>query len=111
MLDRRILFRRIDERVDKMINDGLCDEVRSLNLVPGTTAAAAIGSKEMEAYLRGEMSLSDAADQIKLATRHYAKRQESWLRRRDYIKWVISCGENVSFEKVVNISLTLLGYR
>ncbi len=111
MLDRRILFRRIDERVDKMINDGLCDEVRSLNLVPGTTAAAAIGYKEMEAYLRGEMSLSDAADQIKLATRHYAKRQESWLRRRDYIKWVISCGENVSFEKVVNISLTLLGYR
>ena len=65
----------------------------------------------MDLYLRGEMSLSDAADQIKLATRHYAKRQESWIRRREYIKWVISCGRSVSLANVVNISLKLLGYR
>lgn len=111
MLDRSDLFRRIDERVDRMISDGLCEEVRGLNLIPGTTAAAAIGYKEMDLYLRGEMSLSDAADQIKLATRHYAKRQESWIRRREYIKWVISCGRSVSLANVVNISLKLLGYR
>lgn len=111
MIDRNTLFERIDKRVDQMINDGLCDEVRGLHLIPGTTAAAAIGYKEMNAYIRGDVPLYEAVNQIKLATRHYAKRQESWLRRRDYINWVISCGSSVSLENVVNISLTLLGYR
>lgn len=82
--DRENLYRRVDGRVDMMIEEGLVDEVRALyesgELVPGTTAASAIGYKELLAYISGEGSLEDACDAIKLATRRYAKRQLTWFR-------------------------------
>ena len=82
--DRETLYRRIDMRVDMMIKEGLIDEVRSLYgaglLVPGTTAYQAIGYKELIGYIRGESSLSDSVEQIKLASRRYAKRQLTWFR-------------------------------
>ena len=82
--DRALLYRRIEERVDRMMEAGLEDEARAL-LCSGTpvsrTAAQAIGYKEFLPFFRGECSLSDVAAQIKLATRHYAKRQMIWFRR------------------------------
>ena len=82
--DRALLYRRIERRVDMMMEAGLEKEARDL-LCSGRpvsrTAAQAIGYKEFLPYFRGECSLSDVAAEIKLATRHYAKRQMIWFRR------------------------------
>jgi tRNA dimethylallyltransferase len=89
-MDREKLYSRIDLRVDKMMDEGLIDEVKKLlglgyNL--SLTSMQAIGYKEVIEYLEGRISFSDAADNIKKGTRHYAKRQFTWFRRNDNIKW------------------------
>lgn len=82
--EREVLYKRIDRRVDAMIEEGLVDEVRSLYdkglLIEGTTAYQAIGYKELVGYIKGERSLSDSIEEIKLASRRYAKRQLTWFR-------------------------------
>lgn len=82
--NRETLYRRADARVDEMLRMGLADEVRSLldsgYLTPETTAAQAIGYKEMIAAVRGDLTTTEAADLIRLATRHYVKRQLTWFR-------------------------------
>ncbi len=82
--DRDLLYQRVDLRVDEMLKDGLWDEVVRLvgegYLTPESTAAQAIGYKEMLGAVRGEITLGEAADQIKQATRNYAKRQLTWFR-------------------------------
>lgn len=81
--NRETLYRRADLRVTQMLQAGLADEVRALYergaLSKDATAAQAIGYKELASYLRGECSLSEATDAIRLATRHYAKRQLTWF--------------------------------
>ncbi len=82
--DRAILYGRIEKRVDLMINDGLVAEVEQFFMSGreiSRTAAQAIGYKELLPYLTGQCSLDEAADALKLATRHYAKRQIMWFRR------------------------------
>lgn len=82
--DPEKLAQRIDARVDHMVEAGLVDEVRSLldrGLRTALTAPQAIGYKEMVAYLDGACTLDEAIEQIKTATRRYAKRQRSWIRR------------------------------
>lgn len=78
------LATRIDARFDAMIRDGALEELRAV--APRWDSAApwaqAIGAPELMAHLRGQMSLSDAIDAAKLATRQYAKRQRSWFRNR-----------------------------
>ncbi len=87
--DRQKLYDRIDRRVDKMIESGLVDEARRFyNSDIGSTACAAIGYKELKAYLEGEESLEEAVDRLKLETRHYAKRQLTWFRRDKFINWI-----------------------
>lgn len=83
-MDREKLYRRIDQRVDQMMEEGLVKEVESLlahgygrNLV----SMQGLGYKEIAAALSGECSLSDAVYQIKRDTRHFAKRQLTWFRR------------------------------
>lgn len=82
--NRENLYSRVDSRVEEMLRLGLEDEVRGLYeaglLCPEYTAAQAIGYKEMLAYIRGEATLSEAVEQIKLSTRRYAKRQLTWFR-------------------------------
>ena len=82
--DRALLYSRIEKRVDIMMNEGLPEEARNL-LCTGRkisqTAAQAIGYKEFLPYFAGDCTLDAAADEIKLATRHYAKRQLIWFRR------------------------------
>lgn len=79
--DRDYLYRRIDDRVDQMMEAGLLDEVRRLNLSTDTTAGQAIGYKELSDYLSGRQSLCAAVDRIKQASRNYAKRQITWFKR------------------------------
>lgn len=89
--DREKLYRRIDARVDKMMADGLVDEVRHLAEMgydKGSTAMQAIGYKEVLSYLKGEYSLEETVEILKRDTRHYAKRQLTWFRRLREINWI-----------------------
>ena len=88
---RQILYDRIDRRVGIMLEQGLLQEVKCLledGLLEGT-AAQAIGYKELLAYFRGEMTLETAADLIRQKSRNYAKRQLTWFRRDERVKWIV----------------------
>ena len=82
--ERGKLYERIDRRVDRMIDDGLENEVRSLldeGLSENMTSMQGIGYKEMTDFIRGRCSIEEAVDNIKTATRHFAKRQLTWFKR------------------------------
>lgn len=83
--NREVLYERINRRVDMMLEEGLENEIRSLlqsgALKEGTTAYQAIGYKELIGYINGKMSLGEAVDSLKQATRNYAKRQITWFSR------------------------------
>jgi tRNA dimethylallyltransferase len=84
-------YRRIHERVDMMFNNGLVDEVQSLLDSPkgiGKQAGQALGYKEVIQYLKGECTLDEAKDMLKLHTRRFSKRQMTWFRSFANIKWV-----------------------
>ena len=86
--DREALYRRIDRRVDLMLEQGLLEEARAFfarcqgkEAIP--TAAQAIGYKELFPYFRGELSLEEAVENIKRESRRYAKRQITWFKREE----------------------------
>lgn len=87
--DRTTLYKRIDERVDEMVKEGLIEEVKSLydkniNTIPINTA---IGYKELYKYFDSKIRKEDAIDLIKKNSRHYAKRQYTWFNNKMNIKW------------------------
>ncbi len=85
-IDRSILYPMLDDRVDKMVEDGLFEEVKKLlkkNL--SKTALGAIGLKELIPYFQGYITKETAIQDVKKNTRHYAKRQMTWFRHRDNI--------------------------
>lgn len=89
-MERKLLYRRINERVDKMIEAGLVEEARGLLLKgysPNLPAFQALGYKEIIAYLQGQLSLMEAIELLKRNTRRYAKRQLTWFRRDPRIVW------------------------
>ena len=89
--DRAALYRRIDRRVERMLEAGLLDEIRSLleSGIPETcTAMQAIGYKEFLPVLRGERGLCDAAAEVCQSSRRYAKRQLTWFRRNPDMHWI-----------------------
>ena len=110
--DRQRLYRRIDDRVDAMLANGLVDEVKALALDPASTAGQAIGYKEIALWLNGGVSYEEAVALLKRNTRRYAKRQLTWFGRWDdclRILWK----EIPDFEKALRIStdyLTARGY-
>ena len=89
---RELLYARIDRRVDLMMEQGLYDEVVRLSeagvFERNATAAQAIGYKELLGVLDGTSTLENALDNLKQATRHYAKRQMTWFSAKPYVKWV-----------------------
>ncbi len=90
-IDRPTLDERIEQRVDRMFADGFVDEVDRLlseGLADGRTAGRAIGYREVTAFLRGELSRSEAIEQTKAATRRFARRQDSWYSKDPRIHWV-----------------------
>jgi tRNA dimethylallyltransferase len=106
--DRAELYRRIDLRVDKMMEQGLLNEVKSLlNMgVPReSTAMQAIGYKELADFLVGKYGLDEAVFHIKQESRRYAKRQLSWFRRDGEINWILWKNEP-DFEFAVQHSTT-----
>ena len=87
--DRQFLYDRIDRRVDIMLERGLESEARGyLASANGTTSAQAIGYKELRPYFDGEIPLEQAVENLKRATRRYAKRQLTWFRRNERINWL-----------------------
>ena len=88
---REKLYEKIELRVDEMIQNGLVDEVRHLRELgceKGMTSMQALGYKEILDYLSGECTLEEAIAQIKLSTRHFAKRQLTWFRREEDVIWL-----------------------
>ena len=97
-VDRDVLNDRIERRVDVMREEGLVEEVQGLlrrGFREGVTAKHAIGYKEVAAALDGRTSMDEAFDEIKTATRRYAKRQRTWFGGDSRIKWVDGNSGNV----------------
>lgn len=88
--DRAELYRRIDRRVDSMLQNGVLEEAKLVydNRETYRTAAQAIGYKEFFPYFAGEMSLNDCTNRLKQATRNYAKRQLTWFRHQADGVWL-----------------------
>lgn len=113
--NRENLYERVNKRVDIMLGEGLLDEVSGLIsaglLKPGTTAASAIGYKELISYFEGTSTLDAAAEEIKLATRRYAKRQLTWFRHNEHAHRIYIDGEDGrmrSYSDILDEALTLL---
>lgn len=86
--DRAYLYGRIDRRVDIMLESGLLDEARGFYARGySDTAAAAIGYKELLPYLSGALDLDTCVENLKRATRRYAKRQLTWFMRDESVRW------------------------
>ena len=90
--DRGELYRRIDLRVERMLRQGLLEEIQGLlagGLSPGATALQAIGYKEFLDALEGRCTVQEAKEAVQKASRHYAKRQLTWFRRNKAIHWLL----------------------
>ncbi len=95
--DRELLYNRINNRVDVMLQNGLLKEAETtLTLGSKEGAMQAIGHKELHKYLRGEVSLEKAVETLKTETRRYAKRQLTWFNKREDINWIYADIENVN---------------
>ena len=102
-MNREALYDKINRRVDVMLELGLVDEVKkilSMGVDEKATSMQAIGYKEIVGYLKGEISLEKAADDIKQGSRRYAKRQLTWFRRNNNINWIENDVEQIL--KVLN---------
>jgi tRNA dimethylallyltransferase len=87
LVDREILYDRINKRVDEMMKNGLLNEVESLLPYRNENSMQTVGYKELIEYFDKNISLEETIDSIKQNTRNYAKRQMTWFRRDKEINW------------------------
>ncbi len=102
--DRKVLYDRINRRVDLMLNDGLVEEVKALleDKVPATAVSMqGLGYKEIVSYLKGECTLEEAVYILKRDTRHFAKRQITWFKREEDVLWLNRPDFEHSEEKIL----------
>lgn len=110
--NRELLYDRINRRVDEMMKSGLEAEVKSLlssGISSDTTAMQAIGYKELVSYFEGGCSLDTAVENIKQASRRYAKRQMTWFRRNKNINW-IAVDKTKNFSDVLQSSINFISF-
>ncbi|MBQ7044944.1 MAG: tRNA (adenosine(37)-N6)-dimethylallyltransferase MiaA [Clostridia bacterium] len=86
--DRELLYERINKRVDIMLQNGLLQEARQAFEASMNTAAQAIGHKELFGFFKGEQTLNEALENLKMQTRRYAKRQLTWFNKNKDINWI-----------------------
>ena len=86
-IDKNVLHSRINQRVEKMMAEGLLEEAKKLVAMRELNALNTVGYKELFAYFDGKISLDEAVEQIKTNTRKYAKRQLTWLRKNKDYHW------------------------
>ena len=102
-MERDFLYERINCRVDRMLQDGLEEEVRSLleaGVPTDCLSMKSLGYRQMAEYLTGRCSFAAAVDNIKKGTRHFAKRQITWYKKMPYIHW-FTVDKNLNYEKIV----------
>ena len=87
-MPREKLNDRINRRVDIMMHEGLLDEVKSVHQFKNANALQTLGYRELFEYLEGTCTLEEAVEKLKTNTRRFAKRQMTWFRRDDRIKWL-----------------------
>ena len=106
--NRDFLYQKINERVDKMFEDGLVEEVKDLYLKypDSKVLQSAIGYKEIIMYLEGKISLQEASDLIKQKSRNYAKRQYTWFNNKMNVTWIETNYED--FTKTVNQAIEII---
>lgn len=105
--DRQVLYDRINLRVDLMLEAGLISEAREFFSMPvSLTAKQAIGYKELKPYLDGHCSLDEAVERLKTETRRYAKRQLTWLRKRENINWIYI--DSKSTDEIINEAFEII---
>jgi tRNA dimethylallyltransferase len=115
--NRELLYARINDRVDIMLREGLLEETKRLLdagvFESNATAAQAIGYKELLAHLRGEETLAEATERLKMATRRYAKRQMTWFGAKNYIQWIdLDCdGKRREDGEILADALSILGVK
>ena len=115
--DRELLYRRIEARVEQMLDGGLVSETAALQargvFALSGTAAAAIGYKELLPYLNGACTLEQAAADLKQATRRYAKRQITWFSAKPYVTPIVAdrAGSVRNFEEIVNNAIDIIKAR
>ncbi len=101
--DRAELVRRLDQRVVKMFEGGLLDEVRAL-LAGGCTGGEkpfeSLGYKQALAHIQGTLTLAQAIESTQIETRQYAKRQLTWFRRDAEMHWLAGFGDDVEIQKM-----------
>ena len=110
MWDRETLYERINERVERMMAEGLLKEVETLRkkgMKAEYTSMQAIGYKELFEYFEGNCTLEEAKEKIKQESRRYAKRQMTWLKRNKKINWLI-LQKDYNLNKIYEQSFTLI---
>lgn len=103
--DRQKLYDRINKRVDSMLEAGLENEARQMLGKQGLTARQAIGHKELQPYIDGNITLVEAVENLKRETRRYAKRQLTWFRRNENINWLYA--DEMSRDELVEKAVDL----
>ncbi len=93
-MDREILYERINQRVDRMIREGLEEEAKQYYPLKTLNSLNTVGYKELFAYFEGKTSLEEAVDLIKRNSRHYARKQLTWFRKDPEINWFLPSQEN-----------------
>ena len=96
--NRKKLYEAIDKRVDNMVANGLVNEVKSLYKFRKNNALNTIGYKEIFEYIEGNDSLENCIEKIKVNSRRYAKRQLTWFRSKNYVKWF----DKPNLEELIN---------
>ena len=110
--DRAALYARINRRVDLMLEQGLLDEIKALSQAGySKTAAQAIGYKEFFGYLSGQCTLNEAAERVKQESRRYAKRQLTWFRRDERVRWLCADGAEPLLQQAARVIEAELGWQ
>ncbi len=110
-MDRALLYERINDRIDQMMDEGLLEEVKGLwdKGVREGQAVQAIGYKELFSYFRNEVTLEEAVEQLKQNSRRYAKRQLTWFRNKMNVHWFDLSEEESRSKKINEISDFIAG--
>lgn len=105
--DRENLYKRINKRVDLMMENGLLKEAEEFfKSSPSDTAFKAIGCKELQPYFEGEKTVEECVEILKQSTRRYAKRQLTWFKRNNSINWLYA--DEIGYDGIIDASDVLI---
>ncbi len=106
--DRQVIYDRINQRVDQMIEEGLLKEARKMHPHSALNALQTVGYKELFKYFDGEWDLDFAISEIKKNTRRFAKRQLTWYRKNEKLIWFDYDEDNANIFKTIDEEITTL---